>query len=92
MWNYVSCNIMLIHYYLTEQNKLDNINSVKIQGNLENIIRFIGVSINSKHLCIITELCENGDLYDYMRKSTKPTFTQQVKKKLLLLLLLLFII
>ncbi|CAJ0634495.1 14506_t:CDS:10 [Entrophospora sp. SA101] len=43
-----------------------------------NVLKFIGVCINSKHLCIITELCENGDLYDYMRKFPKPTFTQQI--------------
>ncbi|KAF9932634.1 hypothetical protein BGZ67_004676 [Mortierella alpina] len=40
----------------------------------ENIIRFIGVCTNVKHLCIVTELCENGDLYDFMRKTKKPTF------------------
>ncbi|KAF9947709.1 hypothetical protein BGZ70_002542, partial [Mortierella alpina] len=40
----------------------------------ENIIRFIGVCTNIKHLCIVTELCENGDLYDFMRKTKKPTF------------------
>ncbi|KAK3815088.1 MAG: kinase-like domain-containing protein [Benniella sp.] len=40
----------------------------------ENIIRFIGVCTNIKRLCIVTELCENGDLYDYMRKNKKPSF------------------
>ncbi|KAF9133001.1 hypothetical protein BGX30_012446 [Mortierella sp. GBA39] len=40
----------------------------------ENIIRFIGVCTNIKHLCIVTELCENGDLYDFMRKAKKPSF------------------
>ncbi|KAF8928321.1 kinase-like domain-containing protein, partial [Dissophora ornata] len=40
----------------------------------ENIIRFIGVCTNIKHLCIVTELCENGDLYDFMRKNKKPDF------------------
>ncbi|RUS21092.1 hypothetical protein BC937DRAFT_93694 [Endogone sp. FLAS-F59071] len=44
----------------------------------ENIIRFIGVCSNPKHLSIITELCENGDLFDYMRRVRKPNFTQQV--------------
>lgn len=44
----------------------------------ENIIQFIGVSSNSKHLCIVTELCENGDLFDYMRKAPKPSLTQQI--------------
>ncbi|RUO95908.1 hypothetical protein BC936DRAFT_142977 [Jimgerdemannia flammicorona] len=44
----------------------------------ENIIRFIGVCTNPKHLCIITELCENGDLFDFMRKTRKPNLIQQV--------------
>ncbi|KAF9579847.1 hypothetical protein BGW38_003726 [Lunasporangiospora selenospora] len=44
----------------------------------ENIIRFIGVCTNIKHLCIVTELCENGDLYDFMRKNKKPTFGQMI--------------
>ncbi|RIA80459.1 kinase-like domain-containing protein [Glomus cerebriforme] len=44
----------------------------------ENIIQFIGVSTNSKHLCIITELCEHGDMFDYMRKVPRPSFTQEV--------------
>ncbi|RUS18683.1 kinase-like domain-containing protein, partial [Endogone sp. FLAS-F59071] len=44
----------------------------------ENIVRFIGVCTNPKHLCIITELCENGDLFDYMRKAKKPGFCQEV--------------
>ncbi|CAG8437339.1 4627_t:CDS:10 [Scutellospora calospora] len=44
----------------------------------ENIIRFIGVSTNTKHLCIVTELCDNGDLFDYMRLSPKPSFTQMI--------------
>ncbi|KAF9306473.1 hypothetical protein BGZ74_005629 [Mortierella antarctica] len=44
----------------------------------ENIIRFIGVCTNIKHLCIVTELCENGDLYDFMRKTKKPDFGQLV--------------
>ncbi|KAG0243888.1 hypothetical protein BGW41_001077 [Actinomortierella wolfii] len=44
----------------------------------ENIIRFIGVCTNIKHLCIVTELCENGDLYDFMRKSKKPSFGQLI--------------
>ncbi|KAF8976268.1 hypothetical protein BGZ46_008403 [Entomortierella lignicola] len=42
----------------------------------ENIIRFIGVCTNIKHLCIVTELCENGDLYDFMRKTKKPAFSR----------------
>ncbi|RKP09813.1 kinase-like domain-containing protein [Thamnocephalis sphaerospora] len=44
----------------------------------DNIVRFIGVCTSTKHLCIVTELCENGDLYDYMRRARKPSFGQQV--------------
>ncbi|KAG0012720.1 hypothetical protein BGZ81_001427 [Podila clonocystis] len=44
----------------------------------ENIVRFIGVCTNVRHLCIVTELCENGDLYDYMRKNRKPSFGQLI--------------
>ncbi|CAB4411685.1 unnamed protein product [Rhizophagus irregularis] len=44
----------------------------------ENIIQFIGISTNTKQLFIITEFCENGDLFDYMRKVPKPPFTQQI--------------
>ncbi|KAF9975283.1 hypothetical protein BGZ73_001133 [Actinomortierella ambigua] len=52
--------------------------SVLRQLRHENIIRFIGVCTNIKHLCIVTELCENGDLYDFMRKSKKPSFGQLI--------------
>ncbi|KAF8985873.1 hypothetical protein BGZ46_000976 [Entomortierella lignicola] len=45
----------------------------------ENIVRFVGVCTNVQHLCIVTELCENGDLYDYMRKNKKPSFGKMVK-------------
>ena len=41
-------------------------------------MRFIGVCTSTKHLCIVTELCDNGDLYDYMRKAKQPTLSQQV--------------
>ncbi|KAG0256483.1 hypothetical protein BG011_004474 [Mortierella polycephala] len=44
----------------------------------ESIVRFIGVCTNVKHLCIVTELCENGDLYDFMRKVRKPSFGQLI--------------
>ncbi|RHZ88166.1 hypothetical protein Glove_26g120 [Diversispora epigaea] len=44
----------------------------------ENIVRFVGVCTHSKHLCIVTELCENGDLFDYMRKVPKPDFGRQI--------------
>ncbi|CAG8504169.1 24868_t:CDS:10 [Cetraspora pellucida] len=44
----------------------------------ENIIHFIGVSTNTKHICIVTELCDNGDLFDYMRAYPKISFSQQI--------------
>ncbi|KAG0252646.1 hypothetical protein BGZ95_006570, partial [Linnemannia exigua] len=44
----------------------------------ENIVRFVGVCVNIKHLCIVTELCENGNLYDYMRKVRKPSFRRLI--------------
>ncbi|GAA6004675.1 hypothetical protein JCM10207_000976 [Rhodosporidiobolus poonsookiae] len=44
-----------------------------------NIVTFIGVSIpkqpSSVPVMIITELCANGDLFDYIRKTTPPPFS-----------------
>ncbi|KAG0175450.1 hypothetical protein DFQ28_009164 [Apophysomyces sp. BC1034] len=44
----------------------------------ENVIRFIGVCIHPQHLCIITELCIKGDLFDVIRQHKRPSFAQQV--------------
>ncbi|KAF9430560.1 hypothetical protein BGZ76_000798 [Entomortierella beljakovae] len=44
----------------------------------ENIVRFVGVCTNVRHLCIVTELCEHGDLYDHMRKVRRPTFGKMI--------------
>ncbi|KAI9013988.1 kinase-like domain-containing protein [Phycomyces nitens] len=44
----------------------------------ENVIKFIGVCTNPRHLSIITEICEKGDLFDVIRKYKKPSFSQQV--------------
>ncbi|KAA1129911.1 hypothetical protein PGTUg99_009018 [Puccinia graminis f. sp. tritici] len=42
-----------------------------------NIVRFIGVSIGGTIPCtIVTELCRNGDLYDYIRKIPCPSYVQ----------------
>ncbi|EGG00060.1 uncharacterized protein MELLADRAFT_118156 [Melampsora larici-populina 98AG31] len=42
-----------------------------------NIVRFIGVSVGGHVPCtIVTELCRNGDLYDYIRKIPCPPFVQ----------------
>ncbi|GAA5822883.1 hypothetical protein JCM11251_004412 [Rhodosporidiobolus azoricus] len=44
----------------------------------ENIVHFIGVSIPKQPspvpVMIITELCANGDLFDYIRKTPPPPF------------------
>lgn len=45
----------------------------------ENVIRFIGVCTHPQHLCIITELCAKGDLFDVIRNYKKPNFSQLVK-------------
>ncbi|KAF9353830.1 hypothetical protein BGX26_008407 [Mortierella sp. AD094] len=44
----------------------------------ENIVRFVGVCTNVRHLCIVTELCEHGDLYDYMRRVKRPSFGRMI--------------
>ncbi|KAI9313050.1 kinase-like domain-containing protein [Dichotomocladium elegans] len=44
----------------------------------ENVIRFIGVCTDPQHLCIITELCEKGDLFEVIRGYKKPSFSQQI--------------
>lgn len=42
-----------------------------------NIVRFIGVSLGGAIPCtIVTELCRNGDLYDYIRKIPCPSYVQ----------------
>lgn len=50
--------------------------SVLKQLRHENIVKFIGVCANRRRLCIVTELCENGDLFDFMRRVPKPPFGQ----------------
>jgi len=44
----------------------------------ENVTQFVGVCTNPEHLCIVTELCENGDLFDYIRKTRRPLIKQQI--------------
>ncbi|GAA5810942.1 hypothetical protein MFLAVUS_004370 [Mucor flavus] len=44
----------------------------------ENVIRFIGVCTHPSLLSIVTEICTNGDLFHYIKKSPRPSFTQQV--------------
>ncbi|KAF7728128.1 hypothetical protein EC973_006643 [Apophysomyces ossiformis] len=68
---------------LTQFNQVDlaeikhEINVLK-QLRHENVIRFIGVCTHPQHLCIITELCSKGDLFDVIRKYKRPSFAQQV--------------
>ncbi|GAA5885234.1 hypothetical protein JCM6882_009531 [Rhodosporidiobolus microsporus] len=49
----------------------------------ENIVHFIGVSIPRQPspvpVMIITELCANGDLFDYIRKTTPPPFVSMLE-------------
>ncbi|KAG0288635.1 hypothetical protein BGZ96_007594 [Linnemannia gamsii] len=44
----------------------------------ECIVSFVGVCTNVRCVFIVTELCENGDLYSYMRKARKPTFIRLI--------------
>lgn len=46
-----------------------------------NVVRFIGVSIPTEKnvpVSIITELCSNGDLFDYIRNRPPPAFEKIV--------------
>ncbi|GAA6029287.1 hypothetical protein JCM8097_003604 [Rhodosporidiobolus ruineniae] len=49
----------------------------------DNIVHFIGVSIPKQPsivpVMIITELCANGDLFDYIRKTTPPPFVSMLE-------------
>ncbi|KAF9991986.1 hypothetical protein BGZ80_008770, partial [Entomortierella chlamydospora] len=60
----------------TEQDITEMKHEIKVLKQLrhENIVRFVGVCTNVRHLCIVTELCEHGDLYDYMRRVRRPSF------------------
>ncbi|CEG63918.1 Putative TKL protein kinase [Rhizopus microsporus] len=68
---------------LTQFNQVD-LNEIKHEIDVlkqlrhENVIRFIGVCTHPQHLCIITELCEKGDLFDVIRSFKKPSFSQLV--------------
>ncbi|MBW0495066.1 hypothetical protein O181_034781 [Austropuccinia psidii MF-1] len=46
----------------------------------ENIVRFIGVSVpedtRNVPIMIVTEICTNGDLFDYIRLTPSPGFTK----------------
>lgn len=52
----------------------------------ENIVRFIGVSIpevKDVPVTIVSELCTNGDLFDYIRNVAPPSFDKVVSDRLL---------
>ncbi|KAI9303304.1 kinase-like domain-containing protein [Cunninghamella echinulata] len=68
---------------LAQFNKMDLAevkNEIRVLKQLrhENVIQFIGVCTNPQHLCIITEVCGKGDLFDVIRKYKRPSFAQQV--------------
>ncbi|ORZ25630.1 kinase-like domain-containing protein [Absidia repens] len=68
---------------LAQFNKMDLAevkNEIRVLKQLrhENVIQFIGVCTNPQHLCIITELCAKGDLFDVIRKYKRPNFAQLV--------------
>ncbi|CAO3643133.1 unnamed protein product [Mucor fragilis] len=44
----------------------------------ENVIKFIGVCTHPSHLCIVTEICAKGDLFDVIRNYPRPSFAQQI--------------
>ncbi|PVU90439.1 hypothetical protein BB559_004620 [Furculomyces boomerangus] len=58
--------------------EIDNEVNVLKQLYHENITKFIGLSYIQEQLCIVSELCENGDLYDYMHGNPNKSFNQQV--------------
>ncbi|CEP11944.1 hypothetical protein [Parasitella parasitica] len=68
---------------LTQFNQVD-LDEIKHEINVlkqlrhENVIRFIGVCTHPQHLCIITELCAKGDLFDVIRCYKKPNFSQLI--------------
>ncbi|KAG0005372.1 hypothetical protein BGZ79_005170 [Entomortierella chlamydospora] len=64
----------------TEQDITEMKHEIKVLKQLrhENIVRFVGVCTNVRHLCIVTELCEHGDLYDYMRRVRRPSFGRMI--------------
>ncbi|KAG0171300.1 hypothetical protein DFQ28_010791 [Apophysomyces sp. BC1034] len=85
---YVGEPVAIGELRLTQFNQVDlaeikhEINVLK-QLRHENVIRFIGVCTHPQHLCIITELCDKGDLFDVIRKYKRPSFAQQVNRAML---------
>ncbi|RUP48528.1 hypothetical protein BC936DRAFT_144435 [Jimgerdemannia flammicorona] len=76
--------ISVFLFKLTELSKheLDEIKGeiqVLKQLRHDNIVHFIGVCTNPNDISIVTELCENGDLHQYMSKVQRPNFHRLVK-------------
>lgn len=78
LYRKVSVAISEIRGHLTEM----DLKELRILRDLrhENIVRFIGVSVpddplkNSVPIMIISEICPNGDLFDYIRNVPSPGF------------------
>ncbi|CAG8533801.1 3489_t:CDS:2 [Paraglomus brasilianum] len=70
--------IRMINFSANEFQEIKHEINVLKQLLHENVTRFIGVSADTKQFCLITELCEHGDLFDYMRRTPKPTISQQI--------------
>ncbi|KAG2202866.1 hypothetical protein INT46_007546 [Mucor plumbeus] len=70
--------LRLTHFNQVDLNEIKHEINVLKQLRHENVIRFIGVCTHPQHLCIITELCAKGDLFDVIRCYKKPNFSQLV--------------
>ncbi|KAG1056007.1 hypothetical protein G6F43_002077 [Rhizopus delemar] len=70
--------LRLTHFNEVDLKEIKHEINVLKQLRHENVIRFIGVCTHPKHLCIITELCEKGDLFDVIRAYEKPKFSQLI--------------
>ncbi|KAI8354571.1 kinase-like domain-containing protein [Choanephora cucurbitarum] len=70
--------LRLTHFNQVDLEEIKHEINVLKQLRHENVIRFIGVCTNPQHLCIITELCSKGDLFDVIRNYKKPNFSQLV--------------
>ncbi|GAN04816.1 kinase-like protein [Mucor ambiguus] len=70
--------LRLTHFNQVDLDEIKHEINVLKQLRHENVIRFIGVCTHPQHLCIITELCAKGDLFDVIRCYKKPNFSQLV--------------
>lgn len=70
--------LRLTHFNQVDLDEIKHEINVLKQLRHENVIRFIGVCTHPQHLCIITELCAKGDLFDVIRNYKKPNFSQLV--------------